>query len=243
MKDNLLDIIAHTSALGNIDIVKVTGTDTETSINAVADDRSVIVSGTFKTPHPDFIGTFGMPNLGKLKTILSFQDYDETSKITLTRQDRDGEQIPDTIHFETSNGDFVNDYRLMAKNAVDDKVKSVIFKGTVWGVEFSPSVASILRLKRQAQANSEESTFLTTLEGTDLRIYFGSPSTHSGNFVFESDVAGTINKKWHWPVKQVMDVLSLDGDKMFRISDQGVAEITVDSGLATYKYLFPAQTK
>jgi len=64
MKDNLLDIIAHTSALGNIDIVKVTGTDTETSINAVADDRSVIVSGTFKTPHPDFIGTFGMPNLG-----------------------------------------------------------------------------------------------------------------------------------------------------------------------------------
>ena len=237
MKDNLLDIIAHTSALGSIDIVKVTGTDTETTINAIADDRSVMVAGTFATPNADFIGTFGMPNLGKLKTILSFEDYDETSKINLTRQDRDGESVPDTIHFETSNGDFVNDYRLMAKNAVEDKVKTVIFKGTTWGVEFNPTVASILRLKRQAQANSEETTFTTVLEGTDLRVYFGSPSTHSGNFVFESDVAGTLAKKWQWPVKQILDVLSLDGDKTYRISDQGVTKITVDSGLAVYEYM------
>lgn len=243
MKDNLLDIIAHTSALGIIDLVKITGTDTETTVNAIADDRSVIVSGTFKNPNPDFIGTFGMPNLGKLKTILSFEDYDESSKITLTKQDRNGEMVPDTIHFETKSGDFVNDYRLMAKAAVDDKVKSVIFKGTTWGIEFNPTVANILRLKRQAQANSEENTFTTVVEGTDLRIYFGSPSTHSGNFVFQDGLSGKLTTKWQWPVKQVMDVLSLDGDKTYRISDQGATEITVDSGLATYKYLFPAQQK
>jgi hypothetical protein len=46
-----------------------------------------------------------------------------------------------------------------------------------------------------------------------------------------------------WPVKQIIDILSLSGDKTMRISDQGVAEITVDSGLATYRYLIPAQTK
>jgi hypothetical protein len=37
--------------------------------------------------------------------------------------------------------------------------------------------------------------------------------------------------------------MDLPGDKIVRISDQGVAEITVDSGIATYQYLLPAQVK
>ena len=70
MKDYLQDLIAHTHGLANVDLVKITGTDKETQINAVSEpDKSVIVSGSLKTPIADFIGTFGMPNLGKLKTI------------------------------------------------------------------------------------------------------------------------------------------------------------------------------
>jgi hypothetical protein len=243
MKDTLLDIIQHTSALGFIDLIKVTGTDTNTTINAIAEDKSVIISGTFKNPHADFIGTFGMPNLGKLKTILGFDDYDKDSKISMTRTNRDNIDTPECIHFETKDGSFVNDYRLMAKSVIDDKVKNVTFKGNGWNVEFEPSVASILRLKKQASANSEEQNFAVKLEGSDLKIYFGDPSTHSGNFVFQSNVSGSLSNKWQWPVNQVMSILSLPGDKKFRISDQGAAEITVDSGLALYQYLLPAKTK
>lgn len=243
MKDTLLDIIQHTSALGFIDLIKVTGSDTSTTINAIAEDKSVIISGTFKNPHSEFIGTFGMPNLGKLKTILSFDDYDADSKISMTRVNRDGVDTPDSIHFETKDSSFVNDYRLMAKSVIDDKVKNVTFKGNGWNVEFEPSVASILRLKKQASANSEEQNFAVKLEGSDLKIYFGDPSTHSGNFVFQSNVSGSLSSKWQWPVNQVMSILSLPGDKKFRISDQGAAEIIVDSGLALYQYLLPAKTK
>jgi len=243
MKDTLLDIIQHTSALGFIDLIKVTGTDTNTTINAIAEDKSVIISGTFKNPHADFIGTFGMPNLGKLKTILGFDDYDTDSKISMTRTNRDNIDTPECIHFETKDGSFVNDYRLMAKSVIDDKVKNVTFKGNGWNVEFEPSVASILRLKKQASANSEEQNFAIKLEGSDLKIYFGDPSTHSGNFVFQSNVSGSLSNKWQWPVNQVISILSLPGDKKFRISDQGAAEITVDSGLALYQYLLPAKTK
>ena len=243
MKDTLLDIIQHTSALGFIDLIKVTGTDTNTTINAIAEDKSVIISGTFKNPNAEFIGTFCMPNLGKLKTILGFDDYDADSKISMTRVNRDGVDSPECIHFETKDGSFVNDYRLMAKSVIDDKVKNVTFKGAGWNVEFEPSVASILRLKKQASANSEEQNFAVKLEGSDLKIYFGDPSTHSGNFVFQSNVSGSLSNKWQWPVNQVMSILSLPGDKKFRISDQGAAEITVDSGLALYQYLLPAKTK
>ena len=33
------------------------------------------------------------------------------------------------------------------------------------------------------------------------------------------------------------------GDKTFKIADEGAAMITVDSGLASYSYIIPAQTK
>ncbi len=243
MKDTLKDIIEHTSALGFIDLIKVSGTDKETVISAVAEDRSVIVTGTFHNPNPEFMGVFGMPNLNKLKTILSFDDYDDSAVINVKTKDREGVQTPDTIHFETKDKSFVNDYRLMSKTIIEEKIKNVIFKGTTWNIEFDPSIASIQRLKKQASANSEENTFVTKVENGDLKVFFGDPSTHSGNFVFHTGVTGTLSKTWHWPVNQVMNILGLPGDKTYKISDQGASEITVDSGLATYRYLLPAQQK
>ncbi len=243
MKDNLQDLIQHTHGLGVIDLIKVVGTDQETQIAAIAEDKSVIVTGTFKSPIADFIGTFGMPNLGKLKTILGFDDYDDKATINVTRVNKDGVDTPTAIHFETSSNDFVNDYRLMSKTIIEEKVRNVTFKGAAWNVEFEPTVAGIMRLKKQASANSEENNFTTKTDNGDLKIYFGDPSTHSGNFVFHTGVSGTLSRQWMWPVKVFQSIMDLPGDKTVRISDAGAAEIVVDSGLATYRYLLPAQAK
>ena len=194
MKDYLQDLIEHTHGLGNIDLVKIIGTDKATQIATVSEDKSVIVSGSFNTPIAEFIGTFGMPNLGKLKTILGFGEYDDTSKINITRVTKDNEEVPSTIHFETKTGDFINDYRLMTKALVEEKIKPITFKGATWNVEFEPTVAGIQRLKKQAQANSEEEQFTMKTEKGDLKIYFGDPSTHSGNFVFHSNISGTLSR-------------------------------------------------
>ena len=243
MKDYLKDLIDHTYGLDCIDLIKVTGTDKKTTINAIAIDRSVIVSGTFNTPIADFIGVFGMPNLSKLKTIIGFDEYTTDAVINVTMSQRDGVDVPTAIHFETKNGDFLNDYRLMGKNIVEEKVKHVSFKGAVWNVEFAPTIAGIQRLKKQASANSEEANFAVTTEKGDLKIYFGDHSTHSGNFVFQPSVTGTLTKTWMWPVKQFTNIMDLVGDKTVRLSDAGAAEVTVDSGLAVYQYLLPAHQK
>ena len=81
MQDYLKDIVQHTHGLGTIDVVKVIGTDSETRIVALADDKSAVVDATFKTAHPDFIGTFGMPNLSKLNTILGIPEYKDDAKL------------------------------------------------------------------------------------------------------------------------------------------------------------------
>ena len=76
----------------------------------------------------------------------------------------------------------------------------------------------------------------------DLKFFFGDIASHAGSFTF-AQTSGTLNKQLNWPVSVVNSILSLPGDKTFKISDDGVAEITVDSGLAIYYYKLPAQTK
>lgn len=243
MRDYLLDIVSHTHSLGMIDLVKVTGTADSTLINAVGEERVAIVEAQFHNPVPEFIGTFGMPNLSKLNTILNIPEYKEDAKLSITSQTKEDVTAPTGIHFENKAGDFKNDYRFMSAEIVNDKLKTVKFKGVKWGVEIEPSVAAIQRLRFMAQANSEETTFIAKVENGDLMFYFGDHSSHAGNFVFAHDVAGSLTKAWHWPVSAVISILSLPGDKMIRFSDEGAAQITVDSGLAIYNYILPAQQK
>jgi hypothetical protein len=240
MKDHLLDLVEHTHDLGVIDLVKITGTDTETAIFGIAEDRSVIVEGKFANPVADFIGTFGMPNLSKLKILLNLGEYKENADLSLTKKDTGA---PDGINFKNATGDFKNNYRFMAAEIVNEKAKSVKFKGVNWNIEFVPTVAAIQRLKMQAQANAEEVNFQAKTENGDLKFFFGDHSTHAGNFVFHPGVTGTLKRAWSWPIKTVIGILDLTGDKTFKISDDGAAQITVDSGLAVYNYILPAQSK
>lgn len=241
MKDVLQDIIQHTLGIGVIDLVKINGTTSETNLSAVAEDRTVILNCKFKNPIAGFDGVFGMPALSKLKTILSFSDeYDENANISVLTTTRDGINQPSTIHFENKSGDFVNDYRLMAKEIVEEKVKNVVFKGATWSINFQPTVHGIGRLKKQAQVNSEQIVFSTKFVNGDLQVNIGDPSSTSGNFIFHPKPTGIMNNELKWPVRQFLSIMDLPGDKQVFISDQGVMKITVDSGQADYEYLLPA---
>lgn len=240
MRDHLLDLVEHTHDLGVIDLVKITGTDKETGIFGIAEDRSVIVEGKYANPVADFMGLFGMPNLSKLKILLNLGEYKEEADLSISKNAK-GE--PDGVNFQNKAGDFKNNYRFMASEIVTQKAKDVKFKGTTWPVEFAPTVAGIQRLKMQASANAEEPTFTVKTENGDLKFVFGDHSTHSGNFVFQPGVSGQLKRAWSYPIKQFIGILDLTGDKVVRFSDDGVAEITVNSGLATYNYKLPAQSK
>lgn len=239
MRDYLLDLVEHTYGLGSIELIKIVGTDQETAINSMAEDRTVVLEAKLKTPNADFIGTFGMPNLNKLNILLHLQEYRDNAKLSLTKKstgDLEG------INFENESGDFKNSYRFMTPDLVNEKIKATKFKGVKWGVEFVPTVASIQRMKMQAQANSEQGLFIAKTDGSDLKFFFGDHSNHAGNFVFQHGVSGSLTKSWSWPVKTVISILDLTGDKTYRISDEGATMITVDSGLAIYNYIIPAQS-
>ena len=209
----------------------------------MAEDRSVILSANTNNKVNEFDGVFGMPNLDKLALHLKCPEYQKDAKIEVKSAERNGKTIPTHIHFENAGKDFKNDYRFMSTEIINEKLKSVKFKGTTWDIEFEPRVAAIARLKLQAAAHVEETVFTVKTENNNLVFYFGDANTHAGKFVFQNAIEGDLKHTWAYPVAQVQAILNLDGTITMSLSDQGAMQITVDSGLATYNYILPAQSK
>ena len=243
MKSILQDIVAHTNKLGFLNIVKVTGTDQKTLIDSMADDRSVIMYAETADPHPDMIGTYGMPQLEKLRYLLDGKEYQDDAKIEVVTAERNGETIPVGLHFENKDGDFKNDYRFMNQDIINEKLKTVKFRGVKWDVEVTPSMAAVQRFQFQAGANTEHTTFLAKTDGTNLKFTFGDMSSHGGEFIFATDVTGNLNKGWTWPVTSVLAILKIAdaNNATLSFSNEGAMQIKLDSGIATYKYIIPAQ--
>ncbi len=242
MKDILQDVVAHTHALGFLSLVKISNEE-GTHIDSMAEDRSVILSAETASPVAEFKGTFGMPNLDKLSLHLKNPEYKDNAKIEVVEAERNGETVPTHIHFENAAGDFENDYRFMNKAIIEEKLKTVKFKGAAWNVEIAPTQAAIARMKLMSAAHSEEPTFNVSTKDGNLVFSFGDASTHAGEFVFQHGVEGALQHTWSWPVSQVQSILNLDGDLTMSISDQGAMMISVDSGMTKYDYVLPAQSK
>ena len=77
-----------------------------------------------------------MPNLDKLALHLKNPEYQKDAKIDVVTAERNGETMPTHIHFENNAGDFQNDYRFMNKAIIEEKLKTVKFKGAAWNVAF-----------------------------------------------------------------------------------------------------------
>ena len=245
MIDILRDIVKHTHGLGFLDLVKITGASNETTIDSMAEDRSVILQGSFHKPQSEMDGTFGMPQLGKLDIHLKCPEYKEKAKITVLKGTRNGADVPTGIHFENEKGDFKNDYRFMNAEIINEKLKTVKFKGVKWDVEIEPTVASVQRFNFQSIANTEHNSFVVRTENGDLIFSFGDQASHGGEFVFANGMTGTLNKGWSWPVAQVLQILKLsDSAKvMLNFSNEGAMMVSVDSGLGKYQYIIPAQAQ
>ena len=93
MKDTLLDIVKHTHALGFLNLVKIVSDDKESTIESMADDRSVIMKGKFHKPI-GIDGTFGMPQLNKLDILLKVPEYKDGATVTVSTRAKDGVDYP-----------------------------------------------------------------------------------------------------------------------------------------------------
>lgn len=244
MKDFLQDLVAHTHTLGVLPLVKVSAEDDYVVVDAMAEDRSVILSGKTHDPVNGLSSVFGMPNLNKLDLHLKCPEYKSDAVINIVYDTRNDELVPTGLHFTNAAGDFQNDYRFMSREIIEAKVKKPKNKvEIIYDIEFKPESANVQRLKFQAAAHTEETVFQVSTDDNNLVFSFGDASTHAGTFVFYTGIDYKLKNTWSWPVAQIISILNLDGTITMRIADQGALQISVESGLATYTYTLPAQTK
>jgi hypothetical protein len=131
----------------------------------------------------------------------------------------------------------------MNQEIINEKLKTVKFRGVKWDVEVEPTMSAVQRFQFQAGANTEHTTFLAKTDGGNLKFTFGDQSSHGGEFIFATGVTGNLTKGWTWPVNSVLSILKIADANNAKISfsNEGAMQITLDSGLATYKYIIPAQ--
>lgn len=240
MKDYLRDIVGHTHDLGCVDLVKIVGTTEKTDIVAQMNSQLGMIIGHFHNPVPEFVGTFGMPNLAKLKILLNLEEYKENSQLSIIYD----KNVLDGIDFTNAGGDFKNSYRFMASNIISAKVQTPKMVNSTWHiVDMEPTVPAIQRMRYQAQAHSEDQHFQVQSNNNDLIFKFGDPSSHSGWYTFQSNTNGKLKRSWLYPTTLFINVLSMNGDKRISFSDDGVARIVVDSGLANYEFYIVGHTK
>ena len=242
MQDILKDIVSHTHNLGFISLIKVDNTGNETVIDAVGEEKRVMLKAKTHTKIDGFKGIFGMPNLSLLSLLLKNPEYEE-GKISVVEGDRNGVIVPTNLHFENQTSSYENDYRFMNQNQVEEFVRKSTFKGATWKVELEPSIEAITRLKLQAAVHPTEEILGVSTGAGNLIFSFGDQSTHAGKFLFATDIEGVLNHTWTWPIKELIAILSLTSKLTMCISDEGIMKISADSGLACYDYLVPAMMK
>ena len=248
MRDILKDIVKHTHSLGIIQAAKVT-TDAEgTTIDAMDEDRTVVLSGKLHAPVPEFEGKFGLGRLGVLSGLLDYTGEDKegnpiVADVKVGTETRNGEDVTTELNFSMPGG-FDSSYRVIVSELVDAQIKTATFRGAAWNVEIMPTQKAIKDLQYFAGILGAFDPLLTarTVNG-NLVFYIGDSSTDKVELPFANNVEGELKTGWSFPLSTVLTILRLSETSTMnmKISDQGAMMISVDSGLGLYEYILPAK--
>lgn len=245
-RDVIQDIVKHTAGLGFISTVKVTGSDTETLLDAMDSDRTVILKAKLNNPMPEFAGEFGMGMLDKLQGITGLLNFQaEGTTVEVVRSERNGTSIPSDLSVKDVEGN-EDKYRFMNKETVDQILQTVKFKGVDWDVTFEPTKQKVSELQQLAGVyGGVEPNFTVKTEDGNLIITVGAnDGSFTGKRIFAKNVDGEIKEGFAWPLSQVLSILKLgmSSSCVMQISSKGALQISVDSGIGQYDYILPAQT-
>jgi len=245
MREILVDVLKHTTTLGVLDILKVTGTDDETKIESMAPDNSIVFKAFLKKPITEFKGEFGMSNLSVLKGLSEFPPFKaDGATVNVKRETRDGVDGPTEIIFKDEDGRPAH-YRLTSPKLVPNQPKAI---ASSWDIDFEPTKSKIQELSKLASIFAQEQFFFVKNVEGELRFYIGEEgsASHHTYVTFNKPTEGTLNGL-HWLTAQILDVLKLVGEgtlsTKMSILNRGLLQVTLETEHANYVYMLPAKKK
>ena len=248
IKDVLLDIVKHTHQLGFIQAVKLENTEDGTMVEAMDDDRTVVLKGKLNNKLEEVPGLIGMGRLGVLSGYLNYEAYKDIkdSNIEVVHAKRNGKDTAEELKFTSPGGHQAN-YRFMVSSLIEEQLKTIKFKGVTWDVTVEPTQENLKDLAYwNGVMGGFEPTFVAKTDGTTLKFYIGDGANDRVEVPFTKNVEGKLSKGWAWPLAQVLSILKLrDTSKKTTVafSDQGAMQVSIDSDIGKYEYILPARSQ
>lgn len=244
-KDAIQDMVRNVLSTGFFDKIKVTAGKKETLIEALEKDKQVILKARTLLPVEGWQGEFGLANLSLLSAIAGDPEFShKDSSLELVTQQRGGEDVPSELHYQNRSKSFIS-YRFVAKDMVPDQPK---YNEPTWDVTVKPTKSVIQQFNWAAGSLSTyEQYFIPKTVDGELRMFIGEEGAASqrGGVVFATDVKGEFESNHKWTVPLMSQVLKLMGesDADFRLSVKGAIQVTLNTGIAEYRYIFPAKLR
>lgn len=239
MRDVLSDIVKQ--SIGLIEVVKITGTDTDTRVQGCDKEKTVFIEGNLSSAVSDFKGEFGLTNLALLRGLLDFTTYrTEAATFSVKRRAHQGSETVEAFEFRDGKGAGA-DFRCMSPERVPEQAE---IKNIPWDVSFVPNKGKVAEFQQLSSLYSEISkNFGVEIKNGNLLFSFGGEgsSMHTGSMVFEENVQGELNAGLQWPAARFLQVLKLaGGEPTVRVTKRGVLAIEVTTETGTYKYYLRA---
>lgn len=245
VKDTLKDILKHTHGLGIFDMVKITGTDSETSIETTDAEKTVILKGKTLNTVPDFEdATVGLSRMAVLNGYLQYPGFDDdAAKVEILTQERNGETVPVEVKFEAADGtDAV--YRFMLADVINQQLKEIKFRGADFDFDIVPTAKNIKDLVYfNGILGAFESNFSPRIVDKKLYFHIGDGVSDRTKILIAEGIDAKINADLRWPLDIVLKILKLsDSAKAtLSINTKGLLQIKLNSGLGEYTYLLPSK--
>lgn len=245
IRDTLKDVLRHTHSLGIFEMVKITGTETETTVETVDADKTVIFKGTTVNPVADFVDqTVGLSRMSVLDGYLKFPGFEgDDATVQVNTQNRNGNEVPTEVQFVAADGTDAH-YRFMLADIVNQQLKEIKFKGADFDVNIVPTQKNLKELQYfNSVLSAFESTFSPRTEGGKLYFYIGDSGGDRTKILISDAVDGEINHEFNWPLDILLKILRLSdsANVVLSINAKGLLQIRVHSGMGEYTYLLPAK--
>jgi hypothetical protein len=235
MKDYIQDLTKYVVSTGFFDKIKITADAKAIKVEALEKEKEVVLKGSFTAPVADMDGEFGLSNLSLLGHIASDSVKYET---------KNGEKVPTELGYQNKSKSYIN-YRFMAKQLIPDQPK---FMEPAWDVTIKPSKSNIQQFGwASAGLGAYEQYFIPKIQDGVLKFFIGEEDAASqrGGVVFATDLTETFEASHKWKIAQIMTVLKLSetADCEMSFSVKGVIQITLNTGVGSYRYIFPAKVR
>lgn len=245
LKDYFKDLTTYVATAGFFDKIKVTATTKEITVEAMDKDKEVILKGKFSKPLTELEGEFGMSNLSLLNTICSDPEFSQKESVMeVVTEVKNAERTPTELAYKNKSKSHIN-YRFMSKQLVPEQPK---FLEPKWDVVITPTKTSIQQFSWIANGLSGyEQYFIPKITDGEMRFYIGEDdaATQRGGVVFASELTEDFESQHKWKIQQVLSVLKVADscDCEMAFSTKGAIQITLNTGVGTYRYIFPAKVR